>query len=93
MEAWLVADPEALADYYDQGFNGNPLPRRLNLEEEDKARIYAALEAATRHTQKGTYRKIRHAGDLLARVDQEKAKTRCQHCKRLFDTIAVRIQT
>ena len=93
MEAWLVADPEALADYYGQGFNGGALPRRLNLEEEPKPQIYAALESATRHTQKGSYGKIKHASDLLKRVSQEKAKTRCQHCHRLFKTVADKIQS
>ena len=52
MEAWLVADPEALAEFYDQGFNANALPKRINLEEEPKAQIYVALENATRQTQK-----------------------------------------
>jgi len=47
METWLVADPEALAAFYDQGFNQNALPPRNNLEEEPKAQIYAALESAT----------------------------------------------
>lgn len=92
MEAWLVADPEALADYYAQGFNGNALPKRINLEEEPKVQIYTAIENATRQTQKGSYGKIKHASQLLKRVSQEKAKTRCAHCNRLFETIAARIQ-
>jgi hypothetical protein len=93
MEAWLAADPAALADYYRQGFNANALPNRINLEEEPKAQIYAALEAATRQTQKGSYAKIKHASDLLKRVSQEKAKARCTHCSRLFTTIAAKIQS
>ena len=88
MEAWLVADPEALAEFYDQGFNANALPKRINLEEEPKAQIYVALENATRQTQKGSYGKIKHASALLRRVSQEKAKKRCSHCRRLFETIA-----
>jgi hypothetical protein len=93
MEAWLAADPEALAEYYDQGFNAQALPRRVKLEEEPKAKIYAALENATRQTQKGGYGKIKHAGDLLKRVSQAKAKNRCAHCQRLFTTLETKIQT
>ena len=43
METWFVADPDALAEYYDQGFNRNALPRRENLEDEPKTQIYAAM--------------------------------------------------
>jgi hypothetical protein len=92
MEAWLVADPEALAEYYDQGFNANALPKRINLEEEPKLQIYAALENATRQTQKGSYGKIKHASELLKRVSQQKAKNRCEHCERLFTTLTAKIQ-
>jgi hypothetical protein len=92
MEAWLVADPEALAEYYNQGFNAGALPQRTNLEEESKEQIYSALENATRRTQKGGYGKIRHASELLKRVSQEKAKNRCAHCKRLFTTLTAKIQ-
>jgi hypothetical protein len=92
MEAWLVADPEALADYDKQGFNANALPNRINLEEEPKTQIYAALEAATRPTQKGSYGKIKHASELLKRVSHEKAKTRCSHCDRFFRTVAETIR-
>lgn len=92
MEAWLVADPEALATYYNQGFNANALPNRINLEEEPKVQIYAALENATHQTQKGSYGKIKHASELLKRVSQDKAKARCAHCERLFRTLTAEIQ-
>jgi hypothetical protein len=93
METRFVADPEALAEYYDQGFNRNALPRRDNLEDEPKTQIYAAMESATRQTQKGSYGKIKHASKLLTLVSQEKAKTRCHHCDRLFRVVAAKIQS
>lgn len=83
MEAWLLSDPEALAKYYGQGFNANPLPKRTNLEDEPKANLCPALEKATRKTQKGEYKKIAHASDLLAKVDPRKSQARAPHCKRL----------
>jgi hypothetical protein len=91
MEAWLLADPGSLAEYYGDDFNPNGLPRRQNLEEEPKASLYAALEAATRKTQKGTYAKIAHASDLLARISALKAQDRAPHCKRLFDSVRTKI--
>ena len=92
MEAWLVADPEALKEYYAQGFNANALPRRNNLEEEPKTRIYIALENATRQTQKGSYGKIKHASELLKRMRPDKVRSRCAHCDRLFSTLEAKIQ-
>ena len=41
MEAWIVADPDALSAYFGQGFQANALPRRPNLEEVEKSRYCA----------------------------------------------------
>jgi hypothetical protein len=77
MEAWIVADPDALANFYGQDFKRTKLPKHPNLEEESKADLYAKLEAATKDTQKGTYGKIRHASKLLAKIDPQKVSARC----------------
>ena len=77
MEAWIVADPDALATYYGQGFRRDVLPQRKNLEEEPKSDCAEKLAVATRGSQKGTYHKIRHASDLLARISTEKVRDRC----------------
>lgn len=77
MEAWIVADPDALGVIYKRNFRENRLPKRTNLEEESKADIYAKLEGATEDTQKGKYEKIRHASQLLAFIDPEKVSQRC----------------
>ena len=87
METWIVADPEALADYYGQGFRANALPARPDLEDEAKAAVADALKRATSETPKGRYRKIRHASDLLRLIDPRKARKRCRHCERLFDAL------
>ncbi|MBI4624650.1 MAG: DUF4276 family protein [Verrucomicrobia bacterium] len=87
METWIVADPEALAAHYKQGFNTNALPRRQNLEEEAKPAVYRALESATRQTQKGAYVKIKHAAAILPKLDVGKVKERCPHARRFFDTV------
>jgi Domain of unknown function (DUF4276) len=87
MEAWIVADALALATYYGQRFNANSLPKALNLETVPRTRLASALERATRSTQKGAYHKIRHASDLLQRIDRQKVQRRCPSCARLFDTL------
>ena len=92
METWLVADGDALTAYYGQDFRANALPARRNLEEEDKTAITAALDEATRRTQKGRYHKIQHAAELLAHhIEPAKVRARCHHCARLFDMLGAAV--
>ena len=72
MEAWIVADPDVLAEYYGQSFRKNALPQTRNLETVAKVTLATSLEQATRATQKGAYHKIRHAGDLLKRITRKR---------------------
>jgi hypothetical protein len=92
MEAWIVADPDALADYYGQRFRRNALPRTANLETVAKPAVATALNNATRDTQKGVYHKIKHASDLLKRIDRAKVQDRCPRCKRMFTTLGQAIR-
>ncbi|HIP52841.1 MAG TPA: DUF4276 family protein [Chromatiales bacterium] len=92
MEAWIVADPDALNAYYGHRFRENVLPRTQNLEMVSKTAIASALEEATRDTQKGKYHKIRHASDLLKRIDQQKVQQRCPGCALMFDVLGQAIQ-
>jgi predicted metal-dependent HD superfamily phosphohydrolase len=77
MEAWIVADVDALVKYYGQGFARNVLPVRQNLEDEPKLDLYDKLARATRNTQKGEYGKIKHASQILQRIDATKVVARC----------------
>jgi len=79
MEAWIVADPGALAAFYGQHFKSNALPTRSNLEEEPKQDLYNKLTKATddRRLSKGPYGKIQHASELLKRIDSAKVAARC----------------
>ena len=87
METWIVADPDALSTYYGQNFNGNVLPKAANLEQVSKADVARTLNRATERTTKRCYHKIRHASNLLKRIDVERVKKRCPHCARLFNTL------
>ncbi|MEI8371506.1 MAG: DUF4276 family protein [Planctomycetota bacterium] len=81
MEAWIVADPEALANYYGRDFHANQLPVRANLEDEPKLSVYDKLSGATRDTSKGKYAKIKHASKLLALIAPAKVSGRCPRFK------------
>ena len=87
MEAWIVADSAALSSYYGQGFRANKLPKATNLETVPKRDVEHSLSEATERTKKKSYHKIRHASDLLKRIDAEKVKARCCHCRRVFKAL------
>lgn len=87
MEAWLVADVEALAHYYGEGFISNAIPKILNVEQIEKMTLETALKNATHKTQKGEYHKIKHGLELLTRIDVAKVRKAASHCDRLFQTL------
>ena len=60
MESWLLADKNALANYYGNGFQTNRLPQNPSVEEIPKADVISGLESATSSTPKGKYDKTRH---------------------------------
>lgn len=88
MEAWFIADIDALRDYYGQGFQESAIPKHPNVEEIDKDRLTSALKAATRNTLKKEYHKTRHASELLARLKVEKVRQASPNCDRIFTTLA-----
>jgi hypothetical protein len=47
------------------------------LDDEPKVTVYAALGAATKATQKGSYGKLKHASELLKRLRPAIVATRC----------------
>jgi hypothetical protein len=92
MEAWLIADPGALREYYGQGFNANPIPGAGNVETIPKGSLVPILETATQQTQKGQYRKIQHGADLLSRVNTVVVRGKAPHCDRMFTTLDAKMQ-
>jgi hypothetical protein len=87
MEAWLIADPDALARFYGQGFRPNAIPSSPNVEQVAKADVQRSLAAATRGTAKGEYHKARHGSALLALVDPARVRQAAPHCQRLFSRL------
>lgn len=91
LEAWLVADIDALQAYYGQHFNTGAIPRTEDVEQIEKPTLYASLKAATRRTTKGEYHKIRHGPEILGLIDVDKVRGRAQHCERLFATFEQKV--
>ena len=87
METWIVADAAALKAYYGRGFREDVLPQHQNLEDVSKDDVAQALDRATQGTEKGKYHKIRHARQLLQRINPKTVRRRCRHCERLFETL------
>ena len=92
MEAWILADGDALRGYYGAGLRLAALPRRRNLEDVAKTDVLRALAQATSGTSKGDYRKIRHASELLALLDPNVVRQRCPHFGRMWDWLQGRVQ-
>jgi hypothetical protein len=87
MEAWFIADPLSLANYYGQGFRPNCIPSTPNVETVPKAQLLTILAKATRNTTKGEYGKISHGCQLLQRIDPVVVRSKAPYCERLFATL------
>ena len=61
MEAWIIADPEALAAFYGQGFAANALPKTKDIEQIAKETLVPSLTRATRDSKsENTTRRAMH---------------------------------
>jgi Domain of unknown function (DUF4276) len=87
MEAWFLADREALERFYGSGFVPRALPGWPNIEQAPKPDLISALERATRGTSKGKYDKVKHGFALLAQINVEQVRARSERARRLFDTL------
>lgn len=87
MEAWIIADPAALAKYYGQHFAQSALPKAINLETVAKADLENAFKQAIAKTGKPEYDKIHDASQLLARINPAIVHQRCPSSHRFFDEV------
>jgi hypothetical protein len=92
MEAWIVADPEALEQFFGPGFNRNAIPRNDDVEEIGKETLIAALEEAARQTNKRRYHKLDHGAKLLGLIDPDVVRSRAIHCRRLFEFLLKNVE-
>jgi len=88
MEAWLVADPEALASFYGQDFRRGALPGQKDVEQIAKGDLASALDRATKDARtKGEYDKS-HGFELIGKIDPAKVRKASYHAARFFDALA-----
>ncbi|MEO6037071.1 MAG: DUF4276 family protein [Saprospiraceae bacterium] len=87
METWLIADPEALHDYFGSRFKSNSIPVWTNLETVSKPDILNALDKATARCEK-CYAKGKISFEVLGKISPEKVAEKCPHAKRFLDFLA-----
>jgi len=93
MEAWFLADADALKRHYGVNFDIGKLPPASQAESQTKDEIYAALKKATKSTKAGQYRKIRDGAKLLAEVDVTIVRKHCKWCQRMFKALGDVVET
>lgn len=88
MEAWFLADRDALPKFFGQGFRSNALPQNQNVEEISREDLSQGMERATRDTRsKGAYHKGKHSFELLGTLDPNKVQGASEHAQRFFDAL------
>ena len=87
MEAWFLADAEALKKYYRNEFREDVVRGNPNVEEILKEDVFEALKTATKDTSKGRYHKTKHAPSLLKLISPARVRQASRHCRRLFESV------
>ena len=87
MEAWFLADADALAEYFGRDFNRRALPGTREIEEVDKVDVLEGLRNATRQCKRGTYGKGRHSFDILERISPARVVAVSPHASHLIETL------
>ncbi len=87
IEAWLIADRDALRKHYGADLNENALPGRQP-EEIPKNDLKRALKQAGRNTKKKGYHEISDGTKILELLDPAKVRAACPHCRALFAIIS-----
>lgn len=93
MESWFHADKDSLEKFYDTGFSRNALKANPNVEQISKKDLKEGLRAATKNTQKGDYYddKTSHGPKLLALINPDLVQKAAPNCRKLFETILVKL--
>ena len=87
MEAWLVADPDALAAHFGNGFRNAALPADPNIEQVSKDDLLAGLADAIRGTKARRYDKGRHSFTLLEEVNPARVEQASPHARRFLEAM------
>ena len=88
MESWFLADVNALASFYGQGFRRQALPGNPNVEQISKQDVFNRLAQATRNSGKGSYDKGAHSFAILALLEPAKVRAASLHAERFIRALA-----
>ena len=87
MEAWFIADPQALTELFGQNFRINALPNPQNAESTTPGELVAAIRRELRRSssRRRDYDKVADGAKLLQLIDPARVSQHCPHFKRLTD--------
>lgn len=88
MEAWFMADRNALRNHFGAGFRESALPPNRNIEEVSIQDIDNALRNATRDCAKQRYRKGRDDVGLLNLLNPTAVYNACPNFRHLIDHLS-----
>ena len=84
METWLLADRDALRNYFGSSFRENRLPQQTNPENIPQSRLESSLREASVVCSK-QYAKGAISFEILARVNANTVAEKCEHAKSLLE--------
>ena len=88
MEAWFLADRDALASYFGNCFDQCSLPRREDIENVPKNDVEQGLKMATRPCcPEKRYHKGRHSFAILAELSPDKVAAASPYARRLIEKL------
>ena len=91
MEAWFLADRDALESFYGQDFNNRALPQNPKIEQIPKRDVLDGLAKASRRTTKGTYSKGDHSFMILGLIDPAKVQKASAYADRLIEVLSKKV--
>jgi hypothetical protein len=87
MEAWFLADVDALRALYKRRFNESALGWNPKVEEIPKLDVMERLKRVSG----GEYQKVNHGVKLLELIDPAKVRKAAPHCEQLFNVILAKL--
>jgi len=87
MEAWFLADRNALRGFFGQGFHEGSLPADPQMEAIAKDEVLAGLKDAAHGTNKGGYQKGKHSFAILGGTNPRLVEAVAPYAKRFLDTL------
>ena len=90
MEAWILADPKALAEYYSIGHDEDELQKLDGISVENVSPSEAVklrLNPIARKAGRGKYHKTRDGFALIGKIDPSRLEVSAPHAKRFFDIL------